>query len=271
MGQFTSIMTAARRTLSWSTEEKATESSVQDSPRIGIRKALKCDMNQIMTMINEHAEYENATDQVLVTPAVLERDFASGNFECFVAATEDGEIKAYALYFQMYCSWEGQVLYLDDLYVKPSARGKGIGLSLVSAVAQVAKERGCTRLQWQCAEHNKKALAFYYQRVGAIERVEKWPQPEGSSRWVDLICRTAQIDLLVSMGDRPPSKIDDNPESQAEPKDTSARPEPSKTGTAQASGRRPTAARSRTPSPCSSSSPPATPDGRGGRDPRTRR
>ncbi|XP_057677721.1 thialysine N-epsilon-acetyltransferase-like isoform X2 [Corythoichthys intestinalis] len=113
------------------------------------------------------------TDQVKITCDELERDGFCQNplFECLVAEVpEENKSKegfttvGYALYFYIYSTWKGRSMHLEDLYVMPEYRGFGIGKSLLSTVAKVAKERPCARLQLSVLEWNVPSRDFYARR-----------------------------------------------------------------------------------------------------------
>ncbi|XP_014852949.1 PREDICTED: diamine acetyltransferase 2 isoform X2 [Poecilia mexicana] len=114
-----------------------------------IRAANVEDCKDIARMIRELAEYEKMADHVKVTQRDLEQDGFSKNpfFHGIVAEvpeqhrTKEGHTKiGYALYFYSYSSWAGRAIYMEDLYVMPEFRGKGIGKALMSKVAQVWRE-----------------------------------------------------------------------------------------------------------------------------------
>ncbi|XP_054611845.1 thialysine N-epsilon-acetyltransferase-like isoform X2 [Dunckerocampus dactyliophorus] len=110
------------------------------------------------------------SDQVKITCDELERDGFSQIplFECIVAeVSEENKSKegfttvGYALYFYIYSTWKGRSMYLEDLYVMPEFRGFGIGKSLLSTVAKVAKEKQCVRLQLNVLDWHTSARDFY--------------------------------------------------------------------------------------------------------------
>uniref|UniRef100_A0A7S4EZ91 N-acetyltransferase domain-containing protein n=1 Tax=Chrysotila carterae TaxID=13221 RepID=A0A7S4EZ91_CHRCT len=104
-----------------------------------------------------------------------------------------GGVLGCAVFFETYSTWEGRCLYLEDLYVRPEARGKGGGTALLAAVARVAHARGCPRLQWQALDWNKKAIAFYTGvQINASERIE-----EDGARWLNFILKHSQIEALA--------------------------------------------------------------------------
>uniref|UniRef100_A0A674C1Y7 Spermidine/spermine N1-acetyltransferase family member 2a, tandem duplicate 2 n=1 Tax=Salmo trutta TaxID=8032 RepID=A0A674C1Y7_SALTR len=120
--------------------------------------------------LQELAEYEKVLDQVKVTQKDLEQDGFIKNpfFHGIVAEvpeqhrTKEGHAKVgYALYFYTYSSWKGRALYMEDLYVMPEFRGKGIGKALMSKVAQLGLAAGCTQLNFAVLDWNKPSLDFY--------------------------------------------------------------------------------------------------------------
>ncbi len=124
-----------------------------------IRKATEKDFPALMEMIKALAHFEKAPEKVRNSPKQMleEKDF----FQAFVAEKEDGEIIGMALFFFAYYTWVGKSLYLDDLYVKPEYRGRGVGRSLLEKVLEFAKENRCKRVRWQVLNWNTPAIAFY--------------------------------------------------------------------------------------------------------------
>ena len=92
---------------------------------------------------------------------------------CLVAETESKEIVGYVVYFFAYYTWFGKSLYMDDLYVKDTFRGKGIGSSLINAVINFARKEDCHKLRWQVSGWNKPAIEFYKKLGATIDDVER--------------------------------------------------------------------------------------------------
>ena len=88
-------------------------------------------------------------------------------FNCYIARDERNEILGYANYSIIYYSWVGKSIYLDDVYVKPAFRGKGIGTMLMNKVFDIAKEEKCNRVRWQVSKWNSSAIEFY-KKIGAL-------------------------------------------------------------------------------------------------------
>jgi GNAT superfamily N-acetyltransferase len=133
---------------------------------IHIRPAGISDIPLIRSLIQELADYEREPHSVLITEEQLRRDGFSPNpgdgryFECLIAES-GGAAAGFALFFPIYSTWRGRSLHLEDLFVRPSFRGAGIGKALLQKVAAIAAERGCARLQWDVLEWNKPAIDFY--------------------------------------------------------------------------------------------------------------
>ena len=139
-----------------------------------IRPATRADIPQILTFIRALAAYERAPDAVIATEAGLERDGFGPNpiYFCLIAE-HDGGAAGFALYFYNYSTWMGRPgLYLEDLYVEPEFRGKGIGKTLLQEVAAIALENNCGRLQWEVLDWNTPAIDFYL-AMGA-EFLDEW-------------------------------------------------------------------------------------------------
>ena len=133
-----------------------------------IREAAREDSGLILSFIQELASFENLLEEVTAT----EEDFQKSLFEKqhaeVLIGEVDGEPIAFALFFQNFSTFLGKAnLYLEDLYVRESHRGKGYGQKLLKRLAQIAVERDCERLDWWCLKWNEKAIRFY-KKMGAV-------------------------------------------------------------------------------------------------------
>ncbi len=135
---------------------------------MNIRPATPQDAAAIVGLIRELADFEQLTHLVEVTPDRLaEHLFGRQPYaECLVV--DDGsQLIAFALFFHNFSTFLGRPgLYLEDLYVQPSHRGRGIGRALLVRLAALASERGCGRFEWSVLDWNANAIAFY-EKVGA--------------------------------------------------------------------------------------------------------
>ena len=127
-----------------------------------IRLATESDVPTILALIHALAVYEREPDAVQLGEAELRRDGFGPQplFECLLA-DDQGEAAGFALYFPIYSTWRGPSIHLEDLFVKPSHRGRGIGKALLERVAAIAMERNCGRLQWDVLDWNTPAIDFY--------------------------------------------------------------------------------------------------------------
>ena len=136
---------------------------------LNIRPARPADVPQILAFIRDLAAYEREPDAVHATEADLLRDGfgPEKRFDCLIAELkESGETipAGFALYFHNYSTWRGHAgIHIEDLYVNPEHRGKGIGKALLTRVAAIAVAEGCSRLQWDVLEWNTPAIGFYEQ------------------------------------------------------------------------------------------------------------
>lgn len=139
-----------------------------------IRDATPADVPVILRFVRELAEYEREPDAVVATEAML-ADALFGPApaaEALIAEQAGGPV-GFALYFHNFSTWTGRRgLYLEDLYVTPSARGTGVGKALLARCAARALERGCARFEWAVLDWNAPAIAFY-DSVGA-ESMDEW-------------------------------------------------------------------------------------------------
>jgi GNAT superfamily N-acetyltransferase len=128
-----------------------------------IRKAVAEDIPLVLHFIRELAEYEKVPEEALATPEDLLRDGFSDPPRFFVEIAEwDGEPAGFALWFFNYSTWQGKPgLYLEDLFVRPPFRRRGIGKSLLIHLAKLAVDNGCGRYQWQVLDWNQPAIDFY--------------------------------------------------------------------------------------------------------------
>ncbi len=128
-----------------------------------IRKGERKDFTKIIKLIKELAEFEKSPQSVINNTSQMEKE--KDYFKFFVAEINN-EIVGFALYFFAYYTWVGKSLYLDDIYIKPEHRGKGIGKSLLEKVIHMAKEKDCKRVRWQVLDWNNNAIEFY-KKIGA--------------------------------------------------------------------------------------------------------
>ena len=128
----------------------------------------------MLAFIRELAEYERAPDSAIATHADLSRDGFSEprRFHCLIAECE-GAAAGLVLYFYNYSTWRGRAgIYIEDLFVRPAFRRRGIGKALFARVAAVAVAEGCPRLEWAVLNWNTPAIDFY-RSLGA-EPLSEW-------------------------------------------------------------------------------------------------
>jgi GNAT superfamily N-acetyltransferase len=132
-------------------------------PRLNIRPAEKSDIRSILSFIKELGEYERLAHEIVATEEVLsETLFGDRRFAEVVFALYDGQPVGYALFFHSFSTFLGRPgIYLEDLYVRPAMRGRGIGKALLVYLAQLAAERKCGRLEWAVLNWNEPSIAFY--------------------------------------------------------------------------------------------------------------
>lgn len=135
---------------------------------LNIRPANVSDAGLILSFIRELAEYEREPQAVTATEEDLVRDgFGPAPKFRVVIAEWEGQPAGFALFFYNYSTWQGRPgLYLEDVFVRPEFRGRGIGKALLLHLAQLAVEENCGRFQWQVLDWNTPAIEFY-QSLGA--------------------------------------------------------------------------------------------------------
>lgn len=147
-------------------------------PSITVRDASEHDIPLILALIAELADYERAPEQAVATPELLRRHlFGQGlgrgpTAECIIGEL-DGAPMGFALFFHNFSTWLGRPgLYLEDLFVRPAARGRGLGQALFAHVARIAVQRGCGRMEWSVLDWNTPAIDFY--RANGATAMDEW-------------------------------------------------------------------------------------------------
>jgi GNAT superfamily N-acetyltransferase len=141
---------------------------------LSIRNATSDDSQLILDFIRRLAEYERAPDAVVATEADLIRDGFGSNpkYRCVIAEW-DNQPAGFAFFFYHYSTWRSQAgLYLEDLFVYPEMRGKGIGKALLEHLAEIAVRENCYGIRWMVLEWNEPAIRFY-ESLGA-ETLDEW-------------------------------------------------------------------------------------------------
>ena len=130
---------------------------------ITIAPATEADVPTIHALIRELAEYEKLTHVMTATEAALRRDlFGERRYAEVLIGRLEGRTVGYALFFHSYSTFMGKPgIYLEDIYVTPAARGKGVGKALLCDVARIARDRNCGRLEWSVLDWNTPSIEFY--------------------------------------------------------------------------------------------------------------
>jgi len=134
-----------------------------------IRPARTDDTKTISDLIRALAEYERLSHAVFLDEDLLhEHLFGPRPFAEVLLAEEDGEVVGFALFFHNYSTFLGRPgLYLEDIFVRPEYRGRGHGKALLAALARIAVERGCGRMEWTVLNWNEPSIGFY-RSLGAV-------------------------------------------------------------------------------------------------------
>jgi GNAT superfamily N-acetyltransferase len=138
-------------------------------PQIEVVEATESDVPLILQMIRGLAEYEKLLHCVTATEQQLrETLFGERPAADVILAWAGGECVGFALFFSNYSTFLAKPgIYLEDLYVKPHARGKGAGAALLKHLARIAVRRGCGRVEWAVLDWNAPSIAFY-KKLGAV-------------------------------------------------------------------------------------------------------
>ena len=130
---------------------------------LSIRSATRADLALIARFIRDLADYERLAHEVRFEEAVLgERLFGPRPYAEVLIGEIDGTPQGFALFFHNFSTFEGKPgIYLEDLFVRPEARGSGLGKALLKRLAALAIERDCARLEWWVLDWNEPAINFY--------------------------------------------------------------------------------------------------------------
>ena len=129
---------------------------------IQIRRATKEDCPRLLELVRELAEYERAPEQVTVTlEHFINSGFGPNPVWWAFAATVNGRVEGFALYYIRYSTWKGQRMYLEDLHVTEKMRGKGLGKLLFDQLLEEVKEKNFHGMVWQVLDWNTPAINFY--------------------------------------------------------------------------------------------------------------
>ncbi|KAI0078349.1 acyl-CoA N-acyltransferase [Panus rudis PR-1116 ss-1] len=143
-----------------------------------IRPATVEDVDIILRLVTDLAIYEKAEDSVKATPELYRKNLFENHYAHTLLAftgTPDvpGEAIGLAMYFFNYSTWTGKPgIYLEDLFVKPEARGSGVGKAFFAELAKVAEEKDCARIDWSVLKWNKPSIDFYEKTLGATAMTE---------------------------------------------------------------------------------------------------
>jgi diamine N-acetyltransferase len=150
-----------------------TEANVKSTALV-IRRARPDETGEIYSLICEFAEYEKLSHEVEATEQMIAEALFCDNPLLFCDVAEwNGEVAGFAIWFNNFSTFSGRTgIYLEDLFVRPQLRGKGIGKALLSHLAKQCIDNGWSRLQWSVLDWNTPAIEFY-KSLGAV-LVDEW-------------------------------------------------------------------------------------------------
>lgn len=134
---------------------------LQEGP-LTIRRAVRNDAPTITELIMGLAVYEHMPECCFATDELIEQSIFDRGEAKVLIAEYDGKPAGFSLYFYNYSTWLAKKgIYLEDLFVKPEMRGKGIGKSLLQTLARIAVDEDCGRFEWSCLDWNEPSIEFY--------------------------------------------------------------------------------------------------------------
>ena len=162
-----------------------------------IRNAVPADAPLILGFIRALAVYEREPDAVKATEEdILRHGFGETPYFSSVIAEWNGEAAGFALFFYDFSTWLGKPgLYLEDVFVHPEYRGKGIGKAILRRLAEIAVERGCARMKWEVLDWNQPAIDFYHSLGAELQR--EWLNVRVGK---EALRKLAGVDVMASGG-----------------------------------------------------------------------
>src|SRR5579862_3055472 len=142
---------------------------------LAIKHATISDVSLVLSFIKELAEYEKLSHEVIATEELLKETLFGENAhaEVIIAYLNDNTPIGFAIFFHNFSTFLGRPgIYLEDLFVKPEARGQGIGQKMLAYLANLAKQRNCGRFEWWVLDWNETAIGFY-KKLGA-KAMDEW-------------------------------------------------------------------------------------------------
>ncbi|KMQ89036.1 diamine acetyltransferase 2 [Lasius niger] len=140
-----------------------------------IRRSRREDCKAIRTLIQELADYEKMSDGPKIDHKTLEKDGFDGQplFLCNVA-TSNEKVIGYTIFYNIYSTWNGKAMYLEDIYVTPEFRGKGVGTKLLKAIAKEAVENHCSKLNFMVLKWNPAREFYKIHGANDLTSEEQW-------------------------------------------------------------------------------------------------
>ena len=158
-----------------------------------IRPARPDDAETIADLIRELAIYEKLGDRAQATPAQIRGHlFGTRPYAEVWLAEVDGAVAGFALFFHTFSTFRGQPgLYLEDLFVRPEHRGRGIGKAMLAGLARLAVERDCCKLEWVVLDWNEPAIGFY--RALGARPMDDWSVMRVDGEALDALAATGRV------------------------------------------------------------------------------
>ncbi|MFT7612869.1 MAG: ribosomal protein S18 acetylase RimI-like enzyme [Parvicellaceae bacterium] len=139
---------------------------------VNIRKGEKTDMKAVMSLIQELADYEKAPDEVNINADVLIKEaFGEGKIIDTLVAEVDGTVVGAMIYYDVFSTWKGRSMYLEDFVINANYRRMGIGEKLFDQLILEAKKRGSAKIKWQVIDWNEPAIKFYEKLNATLDGV----------------------------------------------------------------------------------------------------
>ena len=154
-----------------------------------IRRGKKSDLSDVLNLIKELADFENAKDQVSITLEDLQRDgFGEHPFYWFLVAEQNNKIIGLSFYWIRYSTWKGKFLFLEDFVIKKEYKRQGIGSKLFEETIKVCEELNLNGMTWQVLDWNIPAINFYKKYNSDISK--DWLNGKLTKKQIEKICST---------------------------------------------------------------------------------